>query len=119
MGFIRGGEGGRRDSQILPLPRDAFDALEHPTLSLPLPGPPAETVGGGAQARAMGHQGSPLTEEATSEGPDRPTLVYRLSWTGYFTPERDTSLEPDSTEELTWETKGVEVITTVTAHAVY
>lgn len=55
----------------------------------------------------MGHQGSPLTE-ATSDGWDRPTLVYRPSCPGYFTtePEPVPSPELDSTDELTYNTKG-------------
>lgn len=59
------------------------------------------------QAKAMGHQGSPLTE-ATSDGWDRPTLVYRPSCPGYFTtePEPVPSPELDSTDELTYNTKG-------------
>lgn len=54
------------------------------------------------QAKAMGHQGSPLTG-ATSDAWDRPTLVYRLSCPGYFTtePEPLPSADPDSTDELT------------------
>lgn len=54
------------------------------------------------QAKAMGHQGSPLTE-ATSEGWVKPTLVYRPSCPGYFTavPEPGPSPELDSTDELT------------------
>lgn len=53
----------------------------------------------------MGHQGSPLTE-ATSDGWDRPTLVYRPSCPGYFTaePEPAPSPELDSTDELTPDT---------------
>lgn len=56
-----------------------------------------------AQAKAMGHQGSPLTE-ATSDGWGRLTLVYRPSCPGYFTaePEPVPSPEPDSTDELTY-----------------
>ena len=59
------------------------------------------------QAKAMGHQGSPLTE-ATSDGWDRPTLVYRPSCPGYFTtePEPVPSPELDSTDELTYNTRG-------------
>lgn len=55
----------------------------------------------------MGHQGSPLTE-ATSDGWDRPTLVYRLSCPGYFTtePEPVPSPELDSTDELTCSVTG-------------
>lgn len=54
------------------------------------------------QAKAIGHQGSPLTE-ATSEGWVKPTLVYRPSCPGYFTavPEPGPSPELDSTDELT------------------
>lgn len=55
----------------------------------------------GVQAKAMGHQGSPLTE-ATSGGWVKLTLVYRLSCPGYFTvPEPGPSPELDSTDELT------------------
>jgi len=56
------------------------------------------------QAKAMGHQGSPLTE-ATSDGWDRPTLVYRPSCPGYFTAEPVPSPELDSTDELTCNSK--------------
>lgn len=54
------------------------------------------------QAKAMGHQGSPLTE-ATSEFWARLTLVYRLSCPGNFTagPELVPSPELESTDELT------------------
>lgn len=60
----------------------------------------------GAQAKAMGHQGSPLTE-ATSEAWDRPTLVYRPSCPGYLTaaPEPVPSPELDNTDELTCESR--------------
>lgn len=57
------------------------------------------------QAKAMGHQVSPLTEFATSAVDVRPTFVYRLSWPGYFTMEPvvpGTSTWPTSVEELTW-----------------
>lgn len=57
-----------------------------------------------AQAKAMGHQGSPLTE-ATSAAWERPTLEYRPSCPGYFTAELEPvpSPELDSTDELTYE----------------
>lgn len=59
-----------------------------------------------AQAKAMGHQGSPRTE-ATSDAWDRPTLVYRPSCPGYFTaePEPVPSPELDSRDELTCSNK--------------
>lgn len=57
------------------------------------------------QAKAIGHQGSTLTD-APSDGWDRPTLVYRLSCPGYFTAGPLPSPEPDSTDELTCNTKG-------------
>lgn len=60
----------------------------------------------GAQAKAMGHQGSPLTE-ATSEAWERPTLVYRPSCPGYLTAELEPvpSPELDNTDELTCESR--------------
>lgn len=58
------------------------------------------------QAKAMGHQGSPLTE-ATSDDWVKPTLVYRLSCPGYLTAELEPvpSPELDSTDELTCNTR--------------
>lgn len=59
-----------------------------------------------AQAKAMGHQGSPLTE-ATSAAWERPTLEYRPSCPGYLTAELEPvpSTELDKTDELTYESR--------------
>lgn len=59
-----------------------------------------------AQAKAMGHQGSPLTE-ATSAAWERPTLEYRPSCPGYLTAELEPvpSPELDNTDELIYESR--------------